>query len=145
MIVLYVQSTMNEHSRDSLEKDHQKALDIALSLKSAIKHSYEILNNSTKGNGENVPVYELDDSKKNPCVCCAGNHSTKVRQFIDKECFYCQNKGHTTKVCRKKTRTEFKMDSQQINLVKKEEQSFQSDEDLHNIFQVSKPKPTPLL
>lgn len=108
---------MNEHSRDSLEKDHQKALDIALSLKSAIKHSYEILNNSTKGNGENVPVYKLDDSKKNPCFCCAGNHSVKVFLFIDEECFYCKNKRDTAKVCSKKARAESNMDSPKQTLL----------------------------
>ena len=32
---------------------------------------------------------------------CSGNHLPSKCQFLDKECFYCQKKGHTIKVCRK--------------------------------------------
>ena len=88
-------------------------------------------------------LFIIDGSTKNPCIGCSGNHSAKVSQFIHNECFYSKNKGHIAKVCGKKARSESKADPHQTHLIKKEERSLQSDKDLH-IFQVSKPKPTPL-
>lgn len=86
----------------------------------------------------NAHFYKLHD-QKNPCFLCAGN------QFIGKEWFYFKNKGHTEKAFREKVKTESKTDSHQTKLVMEEESSLRSNEDLCSIFQVSKPKPTPLL
>ena len=35
-----------------------------------------------------------------------GKHSAKLCPFINKQCFYCKNKEHIEKVCRKKTAEE---------------------------------------
>lgn len=74
----------------------------------------------------------------------AGNHTEKVYLSIDKECFYCKNKGNTTKICTKKDKGRIK-GRLSTNLFRKQERSLQSDEDLYNVFQVSKLKPTTLL
>ena len=39
------------------------------------------------------------------CYLSDRNHAAKSCPFINKECFYCHNKGHTSKVCCKKAKT----------------------------------------
>ena len=39
---------------------------------------------------------------RNVTYRCGNNHNADVCPFRDKECFYCKNKGHTSKKCHKK-------------------------------------------
>ena len=48
--------------------------------------------------------------------CFTGKHSAKVRPFINKQCFYCINKGHIEKVYWKKNAEE-KVCANSLNMV----------------------------
>ena len=80
----------------------QKELDIALLLESAIQQASARQNESQKENGH-VNVFKVNKQKEFSCFRCTGKYSAKVCPFINKQCFYCENKGHIVKVCQKKT------------------------------------------
>ena len=79
----------------------QKAIGISLSLESAIKQAVAIQNESKLPN-EAVSKIEQKTSLRNQsakCFRCDNLHNLKSRPFINKEFFFCKNKGHTFKAC----------------------------------------------
>ena len=80
----------------------EKPLDIALSLESAISET-AVIQSGYMNNKSETQILKVSD--KEVQKCCDGNHAAKSSPFIDKECFYCHNKGHTSKVFRKKAKT----------------------------------------
>ena len=79
----------------------EKALDIALSLESAISKTAVIQGEYMYSKTE-TPILKVNNNEVKKCYRCDRNHLAKSCPFIDKECFYCHNKGHASKVCRKK-------------------------------------------
>ena len=118
----------------------QKAMDISLSLESAIKQSAIIQNESNAA--ESVSKTDTKTSPKNQygkCYRCAGQHNPKVCSFIDKECFFCKNKGHTSKVCRKKAKSN--LPTQQFpNVISETTDNDNSDDDLFSVYQLDHQK-----
>ena len=118
----------------------QKAMDVSLSLESAIKQSAIMQNESNAA--ESVSKTDTKTSPKNQygkCYRCAGQHNPKVCPFIDKECFFCKNKGHTSKVCRKKAKSN--LPTQQFsNVISETTDNDNSDDDLFSIYQLDHKK-----
>ena len=82
-------------------------MNISLSPESAIKQVAAIQNEFKQPN-EVVSKIEQKTSTRNQsakCFRCDNLHNPKSCPFIDKNVwfFFCKNKGHTSKVCRKKT------------------------------------------
>ena len=75
--------------------------------------------------------------------CCDRNHSAKSCSFINKECFYCPNKGHISKVCRKKTKAnKVKVN----NIAQTYENSTEVDDDeIYDIYSLSMSRNLPLV
>ena len=85
----------------------QKAMGISLSLESAIRQS-AIMQNESKSAAESSSKTDSKTTTKsqNPkCFRCSGQHNSKICPFIDKACFFCKNKEHTSKVRRKKAKS----------------------------------------
>ena len=84
-----------------------KALQIAIAMESAAKYSLTIQQHQTmpaQHMGEESFVNKLD---RRECYRCRGrNHVADVCQFKDKECFFFHNRGHTTRKCRQKERSD---------------------------------------
>ena len=55
-------------------------------------------------NKSETQILKVSDKEVKKCYRCVGNHAAKSCPFIDKKCFYCPNKGHINKVCRKKAK-----------------------------------------
>ena len=121
----------------------QKAMDISLSLESAIRQS-AIMQNESKSAAESVSKIDSKiptKSQNSKCFRCSGQHNPKVCPFIDKECFFCKNKGHTSKVCRKKAKSN--LPTQQFsNVISETTDEGQSDEDFFTIYQLDHKKST---
>ena len=88
----------------------KKTLDIALSLESAISQTTVIQSGymNSKSGTEILKVsneISLEIKLVKKCYLSDRNHAAKSCPFINKECFYCHNKGHTSKVCCKKAKT----------------------------------------
>ena len=90
------QRLLSEDSSPSL----QKALDIALSLELAISQT-ALIQSGYMNHKSETQILKVSDKEVKKCYRCDGNHTAKSCAFINKECFYCHNKGHTSKVCRK--------------------------------------------
>lgn len=50
-------------------------------------------------------ILKVSENEKSKRYRCDGNHSVKSCPFIDKECFYCHRKSHTSRVYRKKAKS----------------------------------------
>ena len=110
----------------------QKAMDISLSLESAIRQSAA---ESISKIDSKIPT----KSQNSKCFRCFGQHNPKVCPFTDKECFFCKNKGHTSKVCRKKAKSN--LPTQQFsNVISDTTDEGQSDEDFFTIYQLDHKK-----
>ena len=108
----------------------QKALDISLSLESAIQQS-AIIHNDLRPKQEVVANVEKKPNSTSKCYRCDGQLSAKVCPFIEKQCFYCKNKGHTLKVCRKKV----KRDS--LKRLTEENNDHEEDEAIYSMYNLS--------
>ena len=93
------QRLLSEDSALTLEK----ALDIALSLESAISQT-AVTQSRYLNNKSETQIVKVSDKEVKKCYRCDGNYTAKPCPFIDKECFYCHYKSHTSKVCRKKAK-----------------------------------------
>ena len=93
------QRLLSEGSTLTLEK----ALGIALSLESAISQT-AVIQSGYMNNKSETQILKVSDKEVKKCYHRDGNHAAKSCPFIDKECFYCHSKGHTSKVCRKKAK-----------------------------------------
>ena len=88
--------------------------------------------NSTAGSVSKIDSKIPTKSQNSKCFRCSGQHNPKVCPFIDKECFFCKNKGHTSKVGRKKAKSN--LPTQQFsNVVLETTDEGQSDEDFFMI------------
>ena len=88
--------------------------------------------NSTAGSVSKIDSKIPTKSQNSKCFRCSGQHNPKVCPFIDKECFFCKNKGHSSKVCRKKAKSN--LPTQQFsNVVLETTDEGQSDEDFFMI------------
>ena len=120
----------------------EKPLDIALSLESAISQTAFIqggyMNNKSK-----TQILKVSYKEVKKCYWCDGNHAAKSCPFIDKKCFYCHNKGHTSKVCRKKAKAnKVKVN----NVVQRKENSTEVDDDeFYDIYSSSMSRNPPLV
>ena len=83
-----------------------KATNIALSMESAIAQASEIQNFQQRTDNVNKLSSNGGEKTLKPqeCYRCGGNHNPESCPFKEKECFFCRNKGHTTRKCRKKAR-----------------------------------------
>ena len=74
----------------------EKAIDISLSLESAIKQAAVIQSECKPPSGA-VSKIEQKISRSHDTMCfrCDNLHNPKLCPFIDKQCFFCGNKGHT--------------------------------------------------
>ena len=121
----------------------QKAVDISLLLELAIRH-LAIMQNESKSAAESFSKIDSKipiKSQNSKCFRCSGQHNPKVCPFIDKECFFCKNKGHTSKVCRKKAKSN--LPTQQIsNVLSETTDEDQSDADFFTIYQLDHKKST---
>ena len=81
----------------------EKAIDISLSLELAIKQA-AVIQSECKPPSKAASKIEqkILRSQGRKCFRCDNLHNPKLCPFIDKQCFFCGNKGHTSKVCRKK-------------------------------------------
>ena len=109
---------------------------ISSSLESAIRPS-AIMQNELNA-AESVSKIDTKTSPKSQyvkCYKCAGQHNPNVCPLIDKECFFCKNKGHTSKVCRKKAK--LNLPTQQFsNVISKTTDNDNSDDDLFSVYQL---------
>ena len=88
-------------------------------------------------------ILRVSDKEAKKCYWCDGNHAAKSCPFIDKECFYCHNKGHTSKVCHKKAKAnKVKVN----NVVQTKENSTEVDDDeFYDIYSLSMLRNPPLV
>ena len=93
------QRLLSEGSTQTVEK----ALDIALSLKLAISQT-AVIQSGYINNKSETQILKVSNKEVKKCYRCDGNHAGKSCPFIDKECFYFQIKGHTSKLCHKKAK-----------------------------------------
>ena len=86
------QRLLSEGASLSLEK----AIDISLSLESAIKQA-AVIQSECKPPSEAVSKIEqkISRSQGTKCFRCDNVHNPKLCPFIDKQCFFCGNKGRT--------------------------------------------------
>ena len=120
----------------------RKALDIALSLESAISQTVVIQSGymNHKSEKQTLKVSNKEDKK---CYQCDRNHAAKSCPFINKECFYCHNKGHTSKVCCKMAKAN---KVKVINVVQSKENSTEADDDeFFDIYSLSMARNLPLV
>ena len=77
-----------------------------MSLESAIKQA-AVIQSECKPPSEAVSKIEqkISRSQGTKCFRCDNLHNPKSCPFIDKQCFFRGNKRHTSKVCRKKARS----------------------------------------
>ena len=132
------QRLLSEGSTLTLEK----ALDIALSLESTISQT-AVIQSGYMNNKSETQILKVSDKKVKKCYQCDGNHAAKSCPFIDKECFYCYNKGHTSKVCRKKAKA---IKVKVNNVVQTKENSTEVDDDeFYDIYSLSMSRNPPLV
>ena len=80
-------------------------------------------------------------SQNSKCFRCSCQHNLKVCPFIDKECFFCKNKGHSSRVCRMKAKSN--LPTQQFsNAILETPDEGQSDEDFFMIYHLHHKKST---
>ena len=120
----------------------EKALDIALSLESAISQT-AVIQSGYMNNKSETQILRVSYKEVKKCYWCDGNHTAKSCPFIDKECFYCHNKGHTSKVCHKKAKAnKVKVN----NVVQTKENSTEVDDDeFYDIYSLSMLRNPPLV
>ena len=132
------QRLLSEGSTLTLEK----ALDIALSLESAISQT-AVIQSGYMNNKSETQILKVSDKEVKKCYQCDGNHAAKSCPFIDKECFYCYNKGHTSKVCRKRAKA---IKVKVNNVVQTKENSTEVDDDeFYDIYSLSMSRNPPLV
>ncbi|XP_071843318.1 uncharacterized protein [Apostichopus japonicus] len=88
-----------------------KAVELAKVMESAAKESQEFCNSETSATAHRVAPQRETKKKVNKAKCyrCGGlNHKAEDCYYKDKECFECQKKGHTRKMCRAKQKKERK-------------------------------------
>ena len=65
-----------------------------------------IQNSAAENRGSEVKiVLKVSENEKSKRYLCDGNHLVKLWSFREKECFHCRNKGHTSRICRKKAKS----------------------------------------
>ena len=129
-----------------------KATNIALSMESAIAQANEIQthHHQQQSNGDNtlnqVTSKPGKPFKRNDCFHCGGNHAPGSCQFKDTECFYCRNKWHTTRVCRKKNRvTQFNTKVNQLSNTSMEQGDYQHlSTNTMNLYHLGLPREAPI-
>ena len=137
------QRLLSEGSSLSLEK----AIDISLSLESAIKQA-AVIQSEFNQPSEAVSKFEqkISRSQGTKCFRCDTLHNPKSCPFIDKQCFFCGNKGHTFKVCRKKARSnQSHVVKQSSNVVIETIPSENSKDDVFSIYQLRNSNPSTLI
>ena len=87
----------------------EKAINIALSMESAIAQANEIQGVQQKSSSAEIQNLSTgarrnDRPSTQECYRCGGNHLPDLCQFKDKECFFCRNRGHAVRKCKKKAR-----------------------------------------
>ena len=88
---------------DSSSLTLEKALDISLSLESAIIQDSVIENNAAENRRSKIKsILKISEDEKSKCYRCDWKHWAKLCPFIDEECFYCHKKSHPNRVCQKK-------------------------------------------
>ena len=94
-------------------------------------------------NKSETQILKVSDKEVKKCYRCDGNHAAKSCLFIDKGCFYSHNKGHTSKVCPKKAKTnKVKVN----NVVHTKENSTEVDDDeFYDIYSLSMLRNPPLV
>ena len=102
------------------------------------------MQNESKSAAESVSKIDSTVPTKNQsskCFRCSGQHNPKVCSFIDKEGFFCKNKGHNSKVCRKEAKSN--LPTQEFsNFISETTDEGQSDEDFFTIYQLDHKKST---
>ena len=85
----------------------EKALDISLPLESAIIQASLIQKSAAKNHKleVNKAILKVSKNGKSKRYHFDWNHSAKSCLSIDKECFYCHDKGHTTRGFQKKAKS----------------------------------------
>ena len=83
----------------------------------------------------NIDITERIRHSTSKCYRCDGQHSAKASLFFEKQCFYCKNKEHTLKVCRKKV----KYDS--LKRLTEENNYHEEDEAIYSMYYLSSQKP----
>ena len=83
----------------------KKALDLALSSVSAISQT-AVIQSRYMNNKSETQILKVSNKGVKKCYRCDRNHAARSSSFINKECFYCPNKAHTSKVCRKKAKAD---------------------------------------
>ena len=115
-------------------------------LESAIRQ-LAIMQNESKLTEESVSKIDSKiptKSQNSKCFRCSCQHNLKVCPFIDKECFFCKNKGHTSKVCRKKAKSN--LPTQQFsNVISETTDEGQSDEDFLTFYQLNHKSTRPIV
>ena len=77
---------------EGLAQTLEKALDIALSLEMDISQT-AVIQSGYMNNKSETQILKVSDKEVKKCYHCDRNHAAKSCPFIDKECFYCHNKG----------------------------------------------------
>ena len=103
-------------------------LESAISQTAVIQSGY--INNKSE-----TQILKVSNKEVKKCYRCDGNYAAKSCGFINKECFYCHNKGHTRKVCHKKAKANKVIVS---NVVQTKENSIKVDDDeFYDIYSLS--------
>ena len=81
-------------------------------------------------------ILKVSDNKVKKCFRCDGNHVAKSCPFIYKECLYCLNERHRSKVSRKKVKANNKV---KVNNVVQTKQSStkEDDHEFYDIYSLS--------
>ena len=122
----------------------EKAIDISLSLESAIKQA-AVIQSECKPPSEAVSKIEqkISRSQGTKCFRCDNLHNPKSCPFIDKQCFFCGNKGHASKVWRKKARSnQNHVVKQSSNVVIETIPNENSEDDVFSIYQLRNSNPS---
>ena len=116
----------------------EKAIDISLSLESAIKQA-AVIQSECKPPSKAVSKIEqkISRSQGTKCFRCDNLHNPKSCPFIDKQCFFYGNKGHTSKICRKKAMSnQNHIVKQSSNVVIETIPDDNSEDDVFSIYQL---------
>ena len=98
------------------------ALKIALSMEAAAEQSTAMQNqisHERKMDGSALhKVFTSGAKQQGICFRCGGRHNPSNCPFTEKNCFFCNNKGHTVRMCRKKSRSSHKSGSHEQHQVR---------------------------
>ena len=121
----------------------KKALDIALSLESAISQ-IGVIQSGCMNSKTETPILKVSNTEVKKSYRCDRNQVAKSCPFLSKECFYCLNRSHKSKVCWKKATVNNEVKVNNVIQVK-ESSTKKNDDKFYDIYSLSMLRNLPLV